>query len=89
MSKVQSTAQTDTRPVQLQVNTNGAWKTVVAFDAGNDLAAEEVQRAVELLFRADQTTQWRIATPARSPIVLRMLSRATYGIWMTAEQEAV
>jgi hypothetical protein len=73
------------RPVQLQVNTAGAWKTVVRFDAGNDLAAEQIQQAAQVLYEADPGTYWRIATNERSPDVLRHMGKSTHGIWMNRE----
>ena len=41
------------RPAKLQVNTNGAWKDVVRFDAGMDVMTSEVMDAAERLGRAD------------------------------------
>lgn len=70
------------RPVQLQVNTAGAWKTVVRFDAGNDMAATQIQQAAQVLYEADPTTYWRIATTERSPDVLRHMGKNTHGLWI-------
>lgn len=75
-----------TRPVQLQVNTAGAWKTVVRFDAGNDLVATQIQRAAQVLHEADPSTYWRIATNERSPDVLRHMGKNTHGLWINREQ---
>ncbi|MBB2777047.1 UNVERIFIED_ORG: hypothetical protein HNP28_002370 [Comamonas terrigena] len=76
------------RPVQLQVNTAGAWKTVVRFDAGNDLVATQIQEAAQVLHEADPSTYWRIATTERSPDVLRHMGKSTHGIWMNREEAA-
>lgn len=74
------------RPVQLQVNTAGAWKTVVRFDAGNDLAAAQIQQAAQVLHEADPSTYWRIASAERSPDVLRQMGKNTHGLWINREQ---
>ncbi len=74
-----------TRPVQLQVNTNGAWKTVLQFDAGNAAAAEQVHRGSLMLFEASGRVSFRLATCERHPLVLRHLSASTYGLWMDAK----
>lgn len=72
------------RPVQLQVNTNGAWKTVLPFDAGNAAAAELVEQGTQMLFEASGKVSFRVATCDRHPAVLRQLSASTYGLWMSA-----
>lgn len=73
------------RPVQLQLNNSGAWKTVVRFDAGDEARVAAVQRAAQELYEADQRTSWRIATDERHPVVLRAMSASTYGLWMKTE----
>ena len=70
------------KPVQLQANLAGAWKTVLYFDAGDDAAAEKVQQGVVMLNEAAPDTAWRITTRGSLPEVLRHLSKGTYGIWM-------
>ena len=77
-----------TRPVQLQVNLAGAWKTVLHFDAGNVTAAEQVQQGALMLHEAAPNTSFRISTRDRLPVVLRHLSKGTYGMWMTAHGSA-
>lgn len=72
---------TTSRPVQLQVNTAGAWKTVLQFDAGDDAVADKVQQGALLLHEATGSN-WRIATRDRLPVVLRHLGRNTYGMWL-------
>jgi hypothetical protein len=70
------------RPVQLQANVAGAWKTVLRFDAGNDADVEKVQLSVGQLFEVDGGVSWRIVTTDRVPLVLRHLGRNTYGLWI-------
>lgn len=70
------------RPVQLQVNLAGAWKTVLHFDAADAAATEKVQQGATLLHEATQDGNWRIATRERLPVVLRHMGRSTYGIWI-------
>ncbi|MBS0401096.1 MAG: hypothetical protein JSS18_01225 [Proteobacteria bacterium] len=74
------------RPVQLQVNTAGAWKTVLHFNASDDMAAAQVQEAVEVLYQVDQRTRWRITTCDRVPLVLRHLGSHTYGVWISRSE---
>lgn len=74
------------RPAQLQVNTAGAWKTVVTFDASSDLQAAQIQEAVEVLHQVDQKPSWRITTTGSYPVPLRHLGRSTYGIWIDAKE---
>ncbi|MDH0494281.1 hypothetical protein [Comamonas aquatica] len=74
------------RPVQLQVNTAGAWKTVVRFDAGNDLVATQIQESAQVLHEADPSTYWRIATNERSPDVLRHMGKNTHGLWIDRKE---
>lgn len=71
-----------TRPVQLQVNLAGSWKTVLHFDAGDAAACAGVQLGTSLLFEAAPGTSWRIATRERLPLVLRHLGKNTYGLWI-------
>ena len=70
------------RPVQLQANLAGAWKTVLYLDEGDDAAAENVQHGVVMLNEAAPDTAWRITTRGALPEVLRHLGKNTYGIWM-------
>ena len=74
-----------TRPVQLQVNLAGAWKTVLHFDAGNDVAAGQVQQGALMLFEAAPSASFRIATQERHPTVLRHMGKSTYGIWIDSK----
>jgi hypothetical protein len=40
-----------TKPVTLQVNTSGAWRNVIGFDAGKDVECAEVMGAAQTLGR--------------------------------------
>ena len=75
----------ETRPVQLQINTNGAWKTVARFDVGDGLKVAAVQQAACDLHQVDTRTDWRIATAERHPAVLMCMGHNTSGLWMKAE----
>jgi hypothetical protein len=66
-----------TRPVKLQVNTSGAWKDVVRFDAGNDVAASSVMEAAKTLGEInDGRITFRIASDEPLPFVLSRWSKA-------------
>lgn len=79
---------TTARPVQLQVNTTGAWKTVLQFDAGNATAAEQVKQGAQMLHEAcSGRSAFRIATCDRHPLVLSHMGGSTYGLWMDAALE--
>lgn len=66
------------RPVQLQINNSGAWKTVAKFDAGDEQAGANAQQAVELLGQINSSkTTWRIATDEALPCVLLRWSVVT------------
>ena len=73
---------TTERPVQLQANLAGAWKTVLHFDGGDDTATTNVQAGVAQIYEAAPGTSWRITTRDRLPVVLRHLGRNTYGLWV-------
>lgn len=79
---------TQQRPVQLQVNTAGSWKTVLRFDASDVAAVTQVQLSVSSLHELDTSTNWRIATIDRSPTVLWGLSKSTYGLWIGPKEAA-
>jgi hypothetical protein len=78
-------AENTTRPVQLQVNLAGAWKTVLHFDAGDAIASDKVQQGALMLHEAAPNADFRIATRERHPVVLRHLSKGTYGLWMDSK----
>jgi hypothetical protein len=69
-----------TKPVKLQVNTSGAWRDVVSFDAGQDLEAREVMDAAAALGRVAKA-KFRVVIPSeaqpRSPMVLTCWSPET------------
>jgi hypothetical protein len=52
---------TTVKPVKLQVNTSGAWKDVIRFDAANDVESCEVMGAAETLGRVSKA-KFRITT---------------------------
>lgn len=61
------------RPVQLQLNNSGAWKTIARFDAGDALATGYAQEAATMLKRVDARNQFRITTCEGLPVVLMRL----------------
>lgn len=69
------------RPVQLQANLNGAWKTVLRFDAGDECAYAKVEQGARMLHKAAPGVGFRISTTDSVPLVLRHISRQTGGIW--------
>lgn len=73
------------QPAQLQVNLAGAWKTVLHFDYGNAIAADQVKQGALMLYEASPATSFRIATQDRHPVVLSAMGKSTYGIWMDAK----
>lgn len=73
-------------PVQLQVNTAGAWKTVLKFDAGNDDAVAVVHQAVAMLHEVDPSSKWQIATDSNPPTALARLGEGTYGLWIERKE---
>lgn len=75
---------TTPRPVQLQVNLAGAWKTVLCFDAGDDAVAEKVQCGAQMLHEAVPAASWRIATRDKLPLALRHMGKNTYGLWIAS-----
>lgn len=60
------------RPVQLQINNSGAWKTIARFDAGDDDSADKARAAGQLLgeLGGGHRTTLRIATDEAMPFVL-------------------
>ena len=57
------------RPVKLEINNSGAWKTIARFDAGNDESADKARAAGQLLGELSPCTL-RIATDESLPCVL-------------------
>lgn len=62
----------DSKPVQLQLNNSGAWKTIARFDASNDASADKARAAGQLLgeLGGGARTTLRIATDEPMPCVL-------------------
>ena len=58
------------RPVQLQINNTGAWKTLARFDAGDGEAADKAHAAGQLLGELSPKATLRIATDEALPCVL-------------------
>lgn len=60
------------RPVQLQINNSGAWKTIARFDASDDESADKARAAGQLLgeLGGGPRTTLRIATDEAMPCVL-------------------
>jgi hypothetical protein len=61
------------RPVRLQVNTGGAWRNVIDFDAGKEVACGEVMAAADMLARIGKATCRIVmanSNAPRSPTVL-------------------
>lgn len=74
---------------QLQVNTAGAWKTVMTFGHGGE-AMERVKQAVQALHEASPSTAWRITTTHNNPpTTLAHLGKNTYGLWIGCKPEGV
>lgn len=60
------------RPVKLQVNTSGAWRDVIRFDASKEVESAEVMGAAETLGRISRCA-FRVVVAdegGRSPLVL-------------------
>ena len=60
------------RPVQLQINNSGAWKTIARFDAQDDDSADKARAIGQLLgeLGGGHRTTLRIATDEAMPCVL-------------------
>jgi hypothetical protein len=61
------------RPVKLQINTGSAWRDVIGFDAGKDVACGEVMAAADMLARIGKATCRIVmanSNAPRSPTVL-------------------
>lgn len=69
------------KPVQLQLNNSGAWKTIVKFDAAEDDISDKVVAAAIFLSGIDQTTRFRITTRDTLPEVLMYMDK---GEWRKA-----
>jgi len=67
------------KPVKLELNNSGAWKTVARFDAADEQQADPAMQAAELLQRVNPRQAWRIATDEPLPLVLMRLCDAATG----------
>ncbi|MBS0414387.1 MAG: hypothetical protein JSR68_08440 [Proteobacteria bacterium] len=67
--------------LQLQVNTSGAWKTVLRYNAASRRDDGRARKAALLLNRSDPASGWRIATDEPLPRVLHRLDADTHGAW--------
>lgn len=72
---------TANKPVQLQLNNSGAWKTIARFDADDAAAGDCAQKGALLIFAADSNSKFRIATAEALPSVLLRLEN---GEWRRA-----
>lgn len=72
------------RPVRLELNNSGAWKTLARFDAGDEAASDRARTAGRLLGElGGQRTTLRICTDDALPLVLVRWS-ADRGWWDVA-----
>lgn len=62
---------TPSKPIQLQLNNSGSWKTVARYDAGCEFDVDHAYRAVSALTAINPNSTWRIATDESHPLVLR------------------
>jgi hypothetical protein len=69
------------KPVQLQLNNSGAWKTIVKFDAADDANSDKVMAAGIFLSGLDHTARFRVATRDPLPHVLMYMEK---GEWRKA-----
>lgn len=69
----QPAASAPIKPVQLQVNNSGAWKTVVSFDAADEAQIRRIERAAEALHLVDAGSTFRIVTKEHPKQVLMHL----------------
>lgn len=66
------------KPVQLQLNNSGAWKTIVKFDAAEDDISDKVVAAAIFLSGIDETARFRIATRDALPEVLIYMDKGEW-----------
>ena len=64
------------RPLQLQLNNSGAWKTLLRFDGNDAQAADKVRAAGQLMGEVNPELNLRIATAEALPAVLLRWSGA-------------
>lgn len=68
----------EAKPVQLQVNNTGAWKTVCRFDAADQIAGIKVMDAANNLQQIDSSLKFRIATGDGLAIALMHLDKGEW-----------
>lgn len=68
------------KPVQLQVNNSGAWKTVVYFDAADESQTRRIERAAESLHQVDARSTFRIVTKEHPQQVLMHLDNQQWRV---------
>lgn len=61
------------KPVQLQLNNSGAWKTIASFDAEDAVATGYIHEAAKMLHMVNPGGKFRIATRDSLPVVLMRL----------------
>lgn len=59
------------KPVRLEVNRTGLWHPVCDFDAGDELAEQQMRQGVEALALIDHRTAFRVITcdPLKSVLI--------------------
>lgn len=78
--KDQQPAPAPIKPVQLQVNNSGAWKTVVSFDAADEAQTRRIERAAEALHQVDSASTFRIVTKEHPKQVLMHLDNQQWRV---------
>lgn len=78
--------QAKTKPVRLEVNRAGAWKSVMPFDAADEHAADQVMAATQALHHVGGG-KWRICTDEALPCALMYLDKPQAG-WVKARGQA-
>lgn len=66
-----------TKPVKLQVNTSGAWRDVICFDAAKDVESAEVLGAAETLGRVSKAAFRVVIKDSVNPRAPEVLLRWT------------
>jgi hypothetical protein len=66
------------KPVQLQLNNSGAWKTIVKFDADTETIVGKVMEAAIALQAVDPSAKFRISTRHSLPLVLMHLDKGDW-----------
>jgi hypothetical protein len=64
---------THVKPVQLQLNNSGAWKTIVRFDASDEKKSDMAMGSAAALQAVDGSARFRITTRDSLPTTLMFL----------------